>query len=94
MALPLPSFFYYLMLSLPQGFNEEIERSKKNFTDRKQLIPIIKELIKSAIDSGVRGQGLVRMAANAMDESRSVLTVAMKTINDTTEVGFHLFCNH
>ena len=76
----IPLFYYY------QGFNEEIEKSKKNFTDAKKYIPIIKSLIKSANESAIEGKSFVDMSSKTANEAQAVFKQANELLTSNKQV--------
>lgn len=70
-----------------QGFNEEIEKSKKNFTDARKYIPVIKRLIRSALKSANEGKVSVDMSSQAAKTARSIFEEANKTLASSKKVS-------
>ena len=81
---------------LLQGFNEEIEKSKKNFTDARKYIPIIKALIKSANELAIEGKVLVDVSAETTKTAESVFKEANEAISSSKQVDSkykHVYVN-
>ena len=76
---------------MSQGFNEEIEKSKKNFTNARKFIPIIKQLIKSANASANTGKSFVDMGLSVAMKSKKIVDEASTDITDIKKVCRHLF---
>jgi len=74
------------VLRLLTGFNEEIEKSKKNFTDAKKYIPIIKSLIKSANESAIEGKSFVDMSSKTTNAAQAVFKDANELLTSNKQM--------